>query len=168
MEKYNSRKGITLIELIITLGLIGVITGLVFSFFFSNKRTLSNVEIKSDLQYEAKEVLNKISKYAMEATGVEYDEFSSKIQFSILGSNEKVVFEVKNGIATKDGEKIVLTGNEITFGNGSLADETISTSFQSIAISGEKDKNIEVKLTLEKKGVTYTVSDNFGFRNSSS
>lgn len=165
MKKSICKNGVTLIELIIVLGLMGIITALVFSFLFSNKRTLDKVEIKSDLQYEAKEVINKISKYAMEATEVEYKQDEPTIKF-IMIDNSVVVFTVKDGNSTEYGGKVTIEGKEITVGDGSDSDTTLCTSLKSISLSGDKDKNIQVELELEKKDVTYSVKDSFLFRNS--
>lgn len=165
MNNRKCVKGITLIELIITLGLLGVITALVFSFFFTNKNTLNKVEIKSDLQYEAKEVMNKIARYAMEATKVEYKEDEPTIKF-IMVDNSVAVFTVKGGRSIEHGGKVSIEGKEITFGDGGDSDATLCASLKSISLSGDKDKNIQVELELEKKGVIYSVKDSFLFRNS--
>lgn len=164
MSKFKIRTGITLIELIISLGLLGVITLVVFSFFFSNKKTLDNVEIKSDLQYEAKEVMNKISKYAMEATKADFRAGELTLVFTMVDDSE-VVFTVKGGNSVESNEKVIITGKELMFGNGSPSDATICTSLKSLTLYGDKDKSINVNLELEKNGISYSVSDSFLFRN---
>ena len=170
MSKLKGRRGITLIELIITLGLIGVVTSLVFSFFFSNKKTLNNVEVKSDLQYEAKEVMNKISKYAMEATKAEFEAGKMTLVFTMVDDSE-IVFTVKGEDPLGDGKskesdgKVIITGKEIRFGNGRPSDSIICTNLKSLTLYGDKDKGINVDLELEKSGVSYSVADSFLFRN---
>ncbi len=164
MNNRKCIKGITLIELIITLGLLGVITALVFSFFFTNKNTLNKVEIKSDLQYEAKEVMNKISKYAMEASKVEIGE--DKVTFLGADVNDKVVFKVTECSKTEEGNKVTFTGQALTMSIGEATEKEICTRLKFITFSGDEEKNIEVKLMLEEKNVTYSISDNFVFRNS--
>lgn len=164
MINLRKRKGITLVELIITLGLIGVITGLVFSFFFSNKKTLNNVEIKTDLQYEAKIIMNEISKYAMEAKKAEYSAEDTTLRF-IAVDGSSTVFTVNGGTSSESGEKVIFTGNEITVGNGSSSDATLSINFKELSLHGERDKSININLTLEKDGIEYSVADSFLFRN---
>ena len=44
-------KGFTVLELIITLSLTVVVLGVVYTFFFSNSKTLAKTEINSDLQF---------------------------------------------------------------------------------------------------------------------
>lgn len=166
MDKCRRKKGITLIELIITLGLIGVITALVFSFFFSNKRTLDKVEVKADLQYEAKEVMNKISKYAMEATEAKYQQADSTVRFSTVDGDD-IVFTVKDGESNLNEQgRVIITGKEILFGNGSVDDKILSENLKNITVYGDKKKNITVELVLEKKDISYSVKDSFLFRNS--
>lgn len=166
MSRYKNKKGITLIELVITLGLIGIITGLVFFFFNSNKRAFDRVEIQSDLQYEAKEVMNKFSKYAMEAKSVTYSETSNSIVFSLIPSAEDgtdtVEFIIEGGTATLiDSNTIEYIGNKILMNS-----TEICTNLKSITLSGDKSRNVQIDLTLEYKGISYSVKDNFLFRNS--
>lgn len=165
MRRYKSKKGITLIELVITLGLIGVITGLAFFFFNSNKRTLDRVKIQSDLQYEAKEVMNKISKCAMEAKSVAYSGISNKVVFSLIPSEDGVdtaEFIVEGGSSSSiDSNTVEFIGDKIFIGT-----IEICTNLESLTLSGDKEKNLQVDLVLENKGITYSVKDNFLFRNS--
>lgn len=156
MKKYKSKKGITLIELVITLGLMGFITALVFSFFISNQKTLDRVDIKSDLQYEAKEVMNKISKYAMEATSVNCDT-PNKIIFSLVSSVGGII---------EEGAIFKITGNEISLSGEGITESIICTKLKSITVGGDNKKNLEVEIVLEEKGIRYSIKDNFLFRNS--
>lgn len=166
MDKGKRKNGITLIELIITLGLIGVITALVFSFFFSNKRTLDKVEVKADLQYEAKEVMNKISKYAMEAIEAKYQQGDSTLRFATVEDGD-IVFTVKGGESNFNEQgRVIITGKEILFGDGSGDDKILSENLKNITVYGDKKKNITVELVLEKKDISYSVKDSFLFRNS--
>lgn len=163
MKKYNNRKGITLIELVIALGLIGVISGLVFSFFFSNKKTLDRVEIKSDLQYEAKIIMDELSVYAMQAVNGKIANDSGnevKISFDILedGSvkSERIIFTFK--------EDNVILSEE---GTSSIVELCKTEEVKVNVESAVTDKQgIKVKLILEKEDISYSVEDSFMFRNS--
>lgn len=164
MTNLKKKKGITLIELVIALGLIGIITALVFSFFFSNKKTLSIVEVKSDLQYEAKVIMNDISKYAMEAKRVEYAAGNNTITFVSL-DDSKIVFTINGGSSSESENKVIIEGNSISRGDGSVSKAVLSDNFKKISLHGANDKNINVNLTLVKNGIEYSVADSFLFRN---
>lgn len=164
MSIYKSKKGVTLIELVIALGLLSVIVAFVFSFFFANEKKLDEVTIKSDLQYEAKVVMDAISKYAMSATKVKYDTSidPNTITFSLVD---------EDGAIIEDGAMFNINKPQITLieknADGTeIVSKTICSNSKIIKVSGNKEKNIDVKLTLEKDGVSYSIEEGFLFRNS--
>ncbi|MPM17069.1 hypothetical protein SDC9_63453 [bioreactor metagenome] len=63
-------KGFTLLELIITLSLTVVVLGVVYTFFFSNSKTLTTTEINSDLQLEAETIQKEFLMYGTQAEGI--------------------------------------------------------------------------------------------------
>jgi prepilin-type N-terminal cleavage/methylation domain-containing protein len=63
-------KGFTLLELIITLSLTVLVLGVVYTFFFSNSKTLSTTEINSDLQLEAEAIQKDLLMYGTQAEGI--------------------------------------------------------------------------------------------------
>ena len=155
--KNKKRNGVTLIELVIALAIMSIVTGLIFFFYFTNQKKISEIEIKSDLQYEAKTVLDNISKVAMESTGARWSESTMELCFNGVDDGD-VVFKLN-----KDEHKISFKKGE--------TDIVLSNHFKNIEIEelvdGEviKDK-IKLKLTLENKGITYKVEENYVFRNS--
>lgn len=60
----NKNKGVTLVELIVILGLIGIIITPVFTLLISNLKTYNRLETQLELSYEAQ----KISKYLLDNT----------------------------------------------------------------------------------------------------
>lgn len=63
-------KGFTLLELIITLSLTVLVLGVVYTFFFSNSKTLTTTEINSDLQLEAEGIQKDLLMYGTQAEGI--------------------------------------------------------------------------------------------------
>lgn len=159
--KNKKRDGVTLIELVITLGIMSIVTGLIFFFYFTNQKKISEIEIKSELQYEAKTVLDNISKVAMESTGAMWSESTMELCFNGVDGGD-IVFKLN-----KDEHKISFKKGETDF--------VLSNHFKSIEIDGQmnetgdekiiKDK-VKLKLILENKGITYEVEENYVFRNS--
>lgn len=159
--KNKKRDGVTLIELIITLGIMSIVTGLIFFFYFTNQKKIGEIEIKSDLQYEAKTVLDNISKGAMESTGARWNDSTMELSFDRVNEGD-IVFKLN-----KDEHKISFKKDE--------TDIVLSNHFKSIEIDDQMDETgdekiikdkITLKLTLENKGITYKVEENYVFRNS--
>lgn len=63
-------KGFTVLELIITLSLTVVVLGVVYTFFFSNSKTLAKTEINSDLQLESESIQKELLLYGTQAEGI--------------------------------------------------------------------------------------------------
>lgn len=84
--------GFTLIELIITLSLTTIILGVIYTFFITNKKTLSKIEINSDLQTEAQSIQNEFLNYCTQSEGIiEINNTKvENIDYSILDSEGKV------------------------------------------------------------------------------
>lgn len=163
MKRYKNKKGITLIELIITLGLIGIIIALVFSFFFTNKKTLNKVEVKSDLQYEAKVILESVSKYAMSATKVDYVKSGgdlSLITFTLIPDSNN---DAKTAEFKISGSNISLSTKKQ---DGSIINHSdLSSNLKEVIVSESKSESIDIDLTMEYKGIEYEVTESYVFRN---
>ena len=63
-------KGFTVLELILTLSLTVVVLGVVYTFFFSNSKTLAKTEINSDLQLESEAIQKELLLYGTQAEGI--------------------------------------------------------------------------------------------------
>lgn len=66
----KTTKGFTLIELIITISLIVIVLGVIYTFFFSNSKTLITNEINSDLQFEIQKIQDELLVIGTESEGV--------------------------------------------------------------------------------------------------
>ena len=63
-------RGFTVLELIITLSLMVIVLGVVYTFFFSNSKTLTTTEINSDLQMESEGIQMELLQYGTQAEGI--------------------------------------------------------------------------------------------------
>ncbi|RXD25227.1 type II secretion system protein, partial [Acinetobacter baumannii] len=60
------KKGITLIELVMTMAILGIIMATVTIVFTSNSNILSKVDMKSELQLDAQIIQEQLSTVALE------------------------------------------------------------------------------------------------------
>lgn len=66
----KKKRAFTLIELIITLALTSLILGVIYTFFITNTKSLSKIEINSELQTEASNIQIEILTYLTQSEGV--------------------------------------------------------------------------------------------------
>lgn len=165
MNRFKVKKGVTLLELIITLGLLGMITALVFFFFGSNQKTLRIIGVKSNLQYEAKVVMDSISKYAMEAASAKAEPYTGEtenISFNLLSHEGDKILD--GAVFSKEGSNLTVTlTNELGESNSRVLSEYVESIK---AVVNQVEDSISIDLTLTNKGVSYSVKENYLFRNS--
>lgn len=161
MKRFKRKSGVTLIELIIALGLLGVVTALIFFFFSINQKTLANVSVKSDLQYEAKVVIDKLSKYAMEATSAKVDRYTGDIYFDLVTDSGDKIYEGAVFVKEDKTLKLLLKNETATPDEIHLSDYVDRLE----ATVKQEDGSIAIDLVLENKGITYSVKESYLFRN---
>ncbi|SHJ71169.1 prepilin-type N-terminal cleavage/methylation domain-containing protein [Clostridium cavendishii DSM 21758] len=112
------KKGFTLLELIIALGLTGIIIAVVFAFVASNQRQVKKIEKRSEVQFQTQEVSSKISNLLMQSVRVKdisFDPTSNKfMNLELLFDNT----DKENPIY----KTIELNGKELKIGNVKCSD----------------------------------------------
>lgn len=160
----RKKKGVTLIELVIALGLLSIVTLFIFSFFFSNERKLEAINTRSDLQYEAKVILDTISKYAMAATKCEVDK---ELDGTVKAVKAITFSRVEDdGTVTNEGVKFIIEESNIYLSTKEDGKRLIGSHLQHIEASDDTSKSIEIKLSLKEEDIDYSVKESFLFRNS--
>lgn len=66
----NKKRAFTLIELIITLALTSLVLGVIYTFFITNTKSLSRIEINSELQSEAENIQKELLTYLTQSEGI--------------------------------------------------------------------------------------------------
>lgn len=105
----KKRRGFTLLELIITLSLMVVILGVIYTFFLASNKTLISTELGVDIQVEAQNIQDEILKYGTESKGI------IRINNTTLSESNKYKYtEVIDGedLSTSNGK---LNMKEIVF-----------------------------------------------------
>lgn len=88
----SKKKAFTLIELIIVLALITTILSIIYTFFITNTKNLSKIEINSELQTEVQNIQKEFLNYCTQSEGIIdiNNTKSDKITYKILDSEGKM------------------------------------------------------------------------------
>jgi len=146
-------KGFTLIELIVVLGLSGIVISVIMSFFIANYKSYQTINTESEVQYQSQYIINYITNVILEAN--KYDSSSDRFVFV---NDETAKFEVvgnriKHTSYNSDG--VVKSANEI--GN----------HVASMEFSGSTNEvTITLKLSRGNAGDTYSAEQVVYLRNS--
>ncbi|GCD13234.1 type II secretion system protein [Clostridium tagluense] len=150
---YTKKKGVTLIELIITIAILSIVLSVIGSFFFTNYKALNSVNKDLELQSKGEKAINCMMDSIIDGYGVvevKAIEGSPETEISKLAVTKELytsVFELRNGI--------------LYYGKGTLTDingkanEKVCNSIKSIMITtlpiGESFSNctgLKIKITM--------------------
>ncbi|MTI48210.1 PilW family protein [Sporosalibacterium faouarense] len=85
-----SDQGITLIELLVTLAIVGIVLTMVTSFFIANLNNFNRAEDELDLQYEAQATMNYITEIAIQSRSIVSLEDSEGVNQLSYDGNDKI------------------------------------------------------------------------------
>jgi len=145
------KKGFTLIEMLITLALLGIVMAAISSFFLSNYRTLNNVSKELDFQREGEKAINLIIEKAMESKGIGEIQPNNNSNSSDEKDVTKVVFKIPTatGETIEQGHVFSLTEfngeNQLRYGKGTLDTSTNTYNVSTDIVIARGIKSIEFK-----------------------
>ena len=135
-SKIKNNNGLTLVELLIALSLVGLVVTVVFSFFMVGMRAYGKGNIQADMQYEVRRASNKISDEIRHAKSISLSSGSNSLTISdLIDSNYSptLEFSINENImkitvqASEDTLSYELE-TEILLDNNSSGDITGSTT----------------------------------------
>jgi prepilin-type N-terminal cleavage/methylation domain-containing protein len=160
----NDNRGFTLVELIISIALLGIIAVAAAGFLVTGTRTYTNVNYSVRLQYETQLAMNQIQSYVMNCSkGAAWD--SSKNTLYLISdrtcvfqfSDEKILFgSGANAQEPPEAEDILaehVTGFTVSFVPTATGDEAITA------------ESAKITLTMERGGKAYTGTQTIALRN---
>lgn len=103
------KKGVTLIELLITIAIVSIIITPISLFFISNLKTLNETQIRLDLKDEGQKAIQLITKTAMDSAGIESissegDLNKEKVEIKFKGNSKQLSFTKGDKIVINNGE----------------------------------------------------------------
>lgn len=145
----KDKRGFTLIELIVVLGLAGIVITVVMSFFIVNYKNYETINTESELQYQSQYIINFMTNKILEATDYEGN---------VLG---KETFKYENG----SNITFEVVDNELIFNDSvdSVGDYVKELKIEETA---GNDNEILITLTLEKGKQNIVAEQTVYMRNS--
>lgn len=143
MKKHilTANKGLSLIELLLSLSLIGVVSVLIIGVLVSGMNSYKSVNKQISLHDEANTIMTKFSNEIFVATKIEPDSGEPVKEISIekYGTNDTTALKFADGMAT-------IKGNKINSSMIKVSDESSFTVYEAKGIV-----RIHLKITDENK-----------------
>ncbi|MDK0751058.1 prepilin-type N-terminal cleavage/methylation domain-containing protein [Clostridium perfringens] len=131
------RRGLSLIELVVSLSLIAIILMIVGPFFISNYVTLDKTSNQIDFQREAKAIMNYFTDSAMEASNIES---LTNVKNEVLSNNNYTESLKKNSLKSKEGYL------KLTFNNSKNKNEHTTFILKDRSLYMKKNDSEEFKI----------------------
>lgn len=155
----KNQKGLTLIELLITLALIGLVVSVVNQIYLTQFQSFKVTEEKARLMKEAREIQTNITNLAMESSGiielkldnVSYKEKESLDEGTII---ELVLNHPQYGDILIRYDK---TAQNLTLNQDELSQEMTGFQIFSLGETYKDSKSINIKLVLQSNRLRQTV-----------
>lgn len=162
MKRKNKKKGFTLIELIATMAVVGILMTVIFSLFSTSSSMLTSAEVDNEIQNEARMIVNLIeddlkfgSKIKLNTRELIADLEGENIEFQRKDSNGiNQVYRYKYNGEKKELSKIKI----IDFGQPNQKEEvmgSISKNLEKFKVKYLKSEVFEITLKLAKNKTEY-------------
>lgn len=169
VKKFNKKRGLTLIEVIIAMAIMVIIGGVVTTMTVSNNKILSKVDMRSELQMEGQIIQTQLMNVALESNGINHVEF--------IGDSDQI-----HSITIYDNDylyKFTVSGSELIYqklrGDESLQERVLSSNISNIQVipstieelknSDHMEFNINLSMKRGTQTVNYRLDNYIVFRN---
>lgn len=161
----KKKRGVTLIELIISMAIFAILMVTVTVAFTSNSNILSKVDMKSELQLDAQMIQEALSTVALECSGVESSTLNRLVLKDSLALNQLHLFELnRNSLVYKVIE--VHDNKEDILSEKLLSKYVNSMSIEVHANEKSMKYKIELSMTSGKNTERLMMENQIVFRNS--
>ncbi len=152
---YRNKKGFTLVELMISMAIFSVVLLTIYSFFFTNYKSLNRVSLEVSIQTEAEKAIEKITSIAMESSTVMINTQGTDGKIDNIEEYVKLSKNwVKEYTFTVENNKLMLSSieNSIDKGKIEVADFVEYIICKNITLDGDGTKviGIEMEIAFER------------------
>ena len=176
-NKVKKKRGMTLVEVVITLAIMAIASSVIYLLFSSSNRSINDTDLKSQLQYELQVVQEKLSTIGVESTGIKQLSSdaalnTSKIVFrkpaeevtTDTSECNEYIFELNSGEMTLREKLITITesGGVKTETSTDKGTKILSKDVEAFKVEllnetdYTKTKSIKIEITLKGKKGTST------------
>ncbi|GFZ32510.1 hypothetical protein CSC2_30360 [Clostridium zeae] len=170
----NKKKGFTLIEVIIVLALLTIVLGVIYQFFFSSNRDLNDTDVKSNLQFEGQQIQNSFTSYGSQGNIIRQlngnnpppadstERGIENLMLTLYAGTETITYSytTTNKTLTETHTK-----EDGTVTTKTLSDKVLSITIRPIGGTYDVASGMTMKVTLQDKGISYSITSNVVFRN---
>lgn len=166
LSKLNNA-GISLVEILVTIAILGVVGGIVIGFLQSGTKSYQNTDREVDMQYDAQVLLNQVGDYVINAnSGLKqkdntvyiYNTNENTLETEILSwdSQEQILYYEKT-------EKVNETERPVV--DKTVLSKNVSQFSVDLA-KADAERKVNAELTLQKDQKTYEATATWNLRNS--
>ena len=148
----HKTKGFTLIEVLITLAILGIILSAIYTFFFTNYKIINKAQIEIELQSEVEKIIDKISNVAIQCSSMNL--YILNDDGTIDSESEYIEF------IGKETNQFILDSNKKLF-----LDEVEVGQFIEYIACTKITNGVELEIKLRNKDVEKSISTTIYFRN---
>lgn len=170
----ETKKGFTLVELLITLGLSCIIISLTMSFFINNLKNYKYINNNTELQFQAQYILNFMSNKILLSKHIEL--VKENTSSYIKRENEQKITKIsfRYGINSNQCYNFEIKNNKIYYGNSysfSTPTDELGCYVKEVKVapingkSFEFTKSLIISITLEKDDQQYEIEQTINMRN---
>ncbi len=169
VKKFNKKRGLTLIEVIIAMAIMVIIGGVVTTMTVTNNKILSKVDMNSELQMEGQIIQTQLNKVALQSQGISAVEFIDDKGHIKSISIKDTEYIYKFSVENQQVKYQKLSGDQV------LQEKVLSSHVSSIQVTPSKGEDLlnsnymefNVDLSM-KRGIQvadYRVDNYIVFRN---
>lgn len=158
-----TKKGLTLIEIMVTLTIMAIFVAVVSPFLFSNYKALKYSDVRMELQREGDKIIEELTNKALQAESIEYirDYKGNKINLN-TNKNANISIIKFKGINRK---RLKCEFKIKDSSNNESSIKYIKINSLPLEVNFNKTKGIYVKIGLEKRRIEKELRTKVYFRN---
>lgn len=111
------KKGFTLVELLVVLGLFGIIISLVMSLFITNLKSYETINNYTELQFQSQYILNFMANKILESKYIELAKANTSSHLKKTGERKITKISFRYGIKRNQCYNFEIKNNKIYYGN---------------------------------------------------